>query len=625
MQKKFIKTTGYIITAAMAVTLIVVYCFQTFVAYQSADTDLESLLNSTESLLLENEKEIEQLKETTANDYLIRTRAFAAMIEADPEILQSGPRLREIMSFLDVDELNVTDAQGVIRWGTEADYFGFDMAGSDQTLPFMELLKGRNLELAQEPQPNGAKGILFQYIGVSRYDQTGIVQIGLQPVRLENTLKNNEIGVVLNRFHGSDQGVFAIDRTDGSIAWHPDGSLTGQPVSALNLKKDAASADGLSWNDRVGSKSCRISARSVGNYTIIAYKERTTVMSSRNTQLLLLLLSDILVVLVMVVSINRLLKQQIVLRIQKIASQLREIEQGNLDVQVNVRTCPEFCLLSDGINSMLGSIREKINETSQLLTRQQAVSHQMDSIAYKLHGLADGNMTTADKLADGAQEQASAIEQLTQSIDMLAAQMETDHQTATLAGQTASEAGESLTQGVDAFDQMAVVMKEMNKMSTEIQNVVKAIDDISFQTNILALNAAVEAARAGEAGKGFSVVADEVRSLAGKSALSAQQTAQMIGQTIEIIQSGADLSVRARDVIHTAMDKSKQANTLTSTIVEAAAQQSDTVRAIRDSSSRMEQVVQQNSQLADESRQGGANLLDEVQRLRALSEERAQP
>ena len=168
-------------------------------------------------------------------------------------------------------------------------------------------------------------------------------------------------------------------------------------------------------------------------------------------------------------------------------------------------------------------------------------------------------------------------------------------------------------------------MKQMNKMSAEIQNVVKAIDDISFQTNILALNAAVEAARAGAAGKGFSVVADEVRNLAGKSALSAQQTAQMIGQTIEIIQSGTALSTQARDVIHIAMDKSKQANSLTNTIVEAAALQNDTVRAIRDSRSRMEQVIQQNSQLADESRQGGSRLLEEVEQLRNLSGDRGQP
>lgn len=621
MQKKFIQMAGGIIASAMVITLVVVFCFQTFVAYQNADGNLNNLLDNIESLLQENNKEIAQLKENTSADYLIRAHALALLIQADPEILESSSRLNSIMLLLNVDELHIIDEHGIIRWGTVPDYIDFDMDSSEQSRAFLEILKDPSLEIAQEPQPNGAKNILYQYIGVSRLDAAGVVQVGLQPVRLENALKNTEIGVVLNRYIMSNQGLFALNRADNTIAWHPEKEMIGAPVSDLNLKKDVASACGTSWNDRMLGTSYRMSARETDDYIIVAYETRSSVMTSRNTQLILLLLSDILVVLVMVVSINRLLKRQIVLPIQQIAAEFRRIEEGEKNVRADVYTCPEFGMLSDGINSMLDSIRERIAETHSLLTHQQAVSGQMNNIAYKLHDLAGVNMATADKLAYGASEQSSAVEQLTQSIDALAEQLKTDSQTAVLAGKTTAEAGVSLAQGADACDKLADVMNQMNKMSAEIQTVVKAIDDISFQTNILALNAAVEAARAGAAGRGFSVVADEVRNLAGKSALSAQQTAQMIGQTIDIMQSGSSLSVQARDMIHNAMDKAKQACVLTDTIVEASAQQNDTVKAIRESSSRMEQVIQQNSQMADESRQGGARLLDEVQKLRSLSED----
>ena len=619
MQKKFIKRAGCIIAAAMVITLVVVFVFQTITAYQSTDQGLRETLDSVQNLLERNELEIEQLRKSTGEDYLIRARIFAALLEAKPSLAESESELQEVKKMLNVDELDIIDENGIIRGGTVADYIGFDMNSSDQSRVFLEILKDPSLEIVQDPQPNGAKNILFQYIGVSRRDQPGAIQVGLQPVRLEDALKNNEIGVVLERYMGSNIKLFALNQADSTIAWHSDKNLIGEPASSLNLKKDATSSAGKAWSDRADGKSCRMLSRDAAGYVIIAYEYKSVALASRNSQLLLLLLSDILVVIVMVVSINQLLKRQIVEPIQTIASQVRRIQEGENDVQVNVYTYPEFKMLSDGINRMLGSIREKIDETNVLLSNQQTVSGRINDIARKLNNLAGVNAATADKLAGGAEEQSAAVAQLTQGIDTLAGQMKSDNETAVLAGQTTTQAGESLSQGVETCDQLADVMKRMNKMSTEIQNVVKTIDEISFQTNILALNAAVEAARAGAAGKGFSVVADEVRNLAGKSALSAQQTAQMIGQTIEIMRSGTELSVQARDVIHAAMEQAKQASALTDTIVEAAAQQNDIVQAIRVSSGRMEQVIEQNSQLAGESRDGGTQLLREVQLLESLS------
>lgn len=105
--------------------------------------------------------------------------------------------LQRILDQLDVDELHVTDGDGFIRWTTVPAYQGFDMASSEQSSAFLPMLTDKSYELAQEPQVNGTVGTLFQYVGVARYDEPGIVQIGMQPTRLQSVLERTSIDKAL--------------------------------------------------------------------------------------------------------------------------------------------------------------------------------------------------------------------------------------------------------------------------------------------------------------------------------------------------------------------------------------------------------------------------------------------
>lgn len=619
MQKKFIKVTGRIIALAMLITILVAFLLQTFSANGDARRDLDNTLTEVQARMEENDQSIAELKKSLGEDYLARTRAFAYIIAAKPEVLTSSAELQKITKMLDVDELHVTDEKGVIRWGTVEDYYGFDMNGAAQTAEFMPILTDKSFELAQDPQPNGTKGILFQYISVSRQDKTGIVQIGMQPTRLEAALANNAIGKVLERYNNDASSVFAVNKSDGMVAWHPNASLIGKSAQDIGIKNGADSLIGKYANGKIEGQRLLLTAREIGDYIVVAQKGQGAIVATRNMQALVLLVSDILVILVLVWQIGIQLKKQIVTPIGNIAEELRRIEGGDLDTVVDVHTCPEFVLLSDGINSMVGSIRAQMDETAELLDSQQKVSAEVERAAARLDELSNANMATSEQIAGGSNEQALAMEALTENIAMLAEQIRDDSLKAAEASRLSGEAGGTLSKGDEELQRLVNAMHQINEMSADIRNVVKAIDDISFQTNILALNAAVEAARAGAAGKGFSVVADEVRMLAGKSAASAKQTAEMIGRTIDVMQTGEQLAGQTAATIRSVLEQAKQANALTDDIAAAAGDQAETVAQIRNSGERVNEVIRENSRLAQEGRDSAAGLLGEIQDLRSLT------
>ena len=106
------------------------------------------------------------------------------------------------------------------------------------------------------------------------------------------------------------------------------------------------------------------------------------------------------------------------------------------------------------------------------------------------------------------------------------------------AAENSAQATKLVESGNEQMNGLLGAMQEIGETSGEIEKIIRAIDDISFQTNILALNAAVEAARAGDAGKGFAVVADEVRNLAGKVAEAASTTTELIKNSMKAVENG---------------------------------------------------------------------------------------
>ncbi len=208
---------------------------------------------------------------------------------------------------------------------------------------------------------------------------------------------------------------------------------------------------------------------------------------------------------------------------------------------------------------------------------------------------------SAQQLSQGILEQSSAIEETASSLNQSVEMSQQNAESTRQATQISAQANESANKGITEIREMMNSIQEIKKSSDQIAKIIKVIDDIAFQTNILALNAAVEAARAGEAGLGFSVVAEEVRNLAGRSAQAAKDTAAIIEANIESSQKGVMVAERVQEVFNEITAQSGKVNILMNEVANAIREQSLGVEQVNKALTQIEAVIQQNTAHAEES------------------------
>ena len=334
--------------------------------------------------------------------------------------------------------------------------------------------------------------------------------------------------------------------------------------------------------------------------------------------------------------------------IGEMAAAAEALARGKLDVDISHRSGSEIGMLAEALRTASATLREYVQGITEHLdtiaggdmTTEvskdyigdfapikgafEKITDDLNRVLSAIRESAGQVNTGAEQVSGGAQmlsqgstEQAAAIEELAGAIEEISAKVRENAGNVQVTADAVMQAGDGVKLSDNYMKQLIGAMDEITASSNEIGSIIKAIDDIAFQTNILALNAAVEAARAGAAGKGFAVVADEVRNLASKSAEAAQQTTQLIEASIRSVDKGSGLAGKTAQALADMTVKVGSAEEAVRRIEAASAEQAAAIGQITQNIEQISAVVQTNSATAEQSAAASEELAGQAAVLQA--------
>lgn len=636
----------FLVPVVLCMIIVSVVLFTAMV--RDKENEYGTVTNLVAAHVVERIEKYQSVVEMASKDENVRSLNFSRAEPYLQDIVKNSGDIWSHFLITDADGIEVAHTDGAKHHGTsiaDREYY---------QVPWQE-----GVTIVAEPTFSKSTGRRILAIG------TPIVVNGKRAGVLVGFVRLEYISQLLNDYHSTPNSYMFMLNSDGTLAGHPN------PDSVLlrNWSK-ASEGDAESQND--------IDTMSPGFRSVIAHmllgEEATktasvfgvpSLVSYRNLGIQnmsvcmvvpitesftivglfsILMLGALVVILPSTRYISKKLSYDIIAPVTWVSSQLELLSQGNvnvtrtalkygdsLEVEALHSSIDSLCqtlgeraalaqTLADGDFSVqmenvnpadiLGeSLERLIRINRELLLRIQSSSDMVNSDSSQL------SLYTAELKGSFAQ-QSQEIDHITTVLSRVLEQANENTANARTALGQADAVGHKVEQSNHQMEEMILAMDDIHSKSAEISKIIKTIEDIAFQTNILALNAAVEAARAGVAGKGFSVVADEVRNLAGKSAEAAKSTTALIEGTVSSVNFGAKIVDETAKSLAEVVTGTQEITETIHKISQASSEQALSTNQLHSGLEQITQLTSRNRSVADQSAAAGETLAAQATLLR---------